>query len=80
MSATHVVLELVNHPDGFVVDFVQLNANTGSKPKQGSSWQATNSATVNLFSIPADVRTLDLTWAVQKVRTVEFLVKPPKPE
>jgi hypothetical protein len=80
MSATHVVLELVNHPDGFVVDFVQLNADTGWKPRESSNRQTTNSAGVYLFSIPADVRTLDLTWAVQKVRTVEFLVKPPKPE
>jgi hypothetical protein len=79
-SATHVVLELVNRPDGFVVDFVQLNANSGWKPKESSNRQTANSATMYLFSIPADVRTLDLTWAVQKVRTVEFLVKPPKPE
>jgi hypothetical protein len=80
MSATHVVVELVNHPDGFVVDFVQLNENTGWKPKEWSNGHTANSATLYLFSIPADVRTLDLSWAVQKVRTVEFLMKPPKPE
>jgi hypothetical protein len=31
-----------------------------------------------LTTIPADVQTVDITWAVQKTRTVEFLVKPPK--
>lgn len=79
MSATRVVVELVNPPEGWVVDFVQLNADTGWRPKEWSNWQTANSAVVTLFSIPPDVRSLDLTWAVQKVRTVEFLVKPPKP-
>lgn len=80
MSATRVVLELVNPPDGFVVDFMQLNADTGWKPQESSNRQTPNSAAVYLYSIPAEVRTLDLTWAVHKVRSVEFLVKPPKPE
>ncbi len=61
-------------------DGKQLNADTGWKPKESSNRQTANSAAVYLYSIPTDVRTLDLTWAVQKVRLVEFLVKPPKAE
>jgi hypothetical protein len=31
-----------------------------------------------LTTIPADVQTVNITWAVQRTRTVEFLVKPPE--
>jgi len=33
-----------------------------------------------LSYVPADVATVDIMWTVQKLRTVEFLVKPPKVE
>ena len=33
---------------------------------------------VSLRTVPADVKAVDITWAVQKTRLVEFLVKPPK--
>lgn len=79
-SATHVVAELLNPPDGFVVDYKQLKADTGWTPKESSNRLAADSATVFLYSIPANARTLDISWAVQKTRTVEFLVKPPKAE
>lgn len=77
-SATHVIAELLNPPDGFVVDFSQLKADTGWTPRERSNRLTTNSATAFLYSIPADARTMDISWAVQKTRTVEFLVKPPK--
>lgn len=76
--ATHVVAELVNQPEGYVVDSMELRADTGWIPKERINRLETNSATVFLESIPAVVRSLDITWVVQKTRTVEFFVKPPK--
>jgi hypothetical protein len=35
---------------------------------------------IYLKSIPTNAQTLDITWVVQKTRTVEFLVKPPNAE
>ena len=77
-SATHVIATLVNPPESFVVDYQQLQGDTGWTPTESGSSLTANSATVFLYSIPAGVRALDITWAVQKTRTVEFFVKPPK--
>ena len=76
-SATHVVVELANRPKDFVVDFLQFNADTGWKPNEWSQRRTTNSATAYLYSIPANVHALSMTWTVQQSRRVEFLVKPP---
>jgi hypothetical protein len=35
---------------------------------------------VVLPSVPAGVKTVNLTWAMQKMRSVEFLVKPRRAE
>jgi hypothetical protein len=78
ISATHIVVEMLNPPDGFVVGFDQLNTDTQWKPEEWGNRQKTNAAAIYLYSLPAEVRTLNLTWAVQKTRTVEFFVKPPK--
>jgi hypothetical protein len=75
--ATHATLELLNHPKDFAMDFVEINADTGWNPKELSFWHTTNSETVYLFSVPANVHTLNFTWAVQQQRRVEFMVKPP---
>jgi len=74
---THATVELVNHPKDFVVDFVALNADTGWKATEWSNRRTTDSHTVYLSSMPANVLTLNVTWAVQQQRTVEFMVKPP---
>ncbi len=44
----------------------------------GRSWTAT-SITVLLRSIPDGVESVDVTFAVQQTRTVEFLVRPTLP-
>ena len=76
-SMTHLIAEVVNQPEGYVVDFILLKADTGWTPRESASRQPTDSGNLFLYSIPADVRTLDISWAVQKTRTVEFFVKPP---
>ncbi len=76
---THLTLELLNPPEGFVADFFQLKSDTGWTTQWYNHRQrAMNSAAANLWAIPVNVRTLDLTWAVQKEHRVEFLIRPPQ--
>jgi hypothetical protein len=44
----------------------------------GLSLFSNRSAIMN--TIPTNATTMDFTFVVQKTRSVEFLVKPPKPE
>jgi hypothetical protein len=78
--AAHATVELLNPPEGVVVDWHEWKSGTSLTTVGTSSWRGTDSATVSSGSIPAGVRTLDISWAVQKSRTVEFFVKPPKVE
>jgi hypothetical protein len=73
-------VELPAQPDGVVVDFVEITTDTGEKPAypgQAAGWPF--GSILDLPSIPANVQTMDITWVVQKTRSVEFLVKPPQP-
>lgn len=76
-SSTHLVLELVNRPKDFVVDFIEVKGDTGWKPTEWSGWNSSAPPVIYLFSIPPNVSRLNVTWAVQKQRNVGFLVKPP---
>jgi hypothetical protein len=80
-GGTRIRVELPTHPDGFALDFVEITTDTREKPvKYGETWRSPFDRAVLLKSIPASVQTMDITWLVQKTRSVEFLVKPPKPE
>ena len=89
-------IQIPNGPDGVSLGFVQMTTDAGAEANADEITVARlNSAgfhdatgayrCVRLARFPAgvgqaSVRTVDITWAVQKTRTVEFLVKPPKME
>lgn len=74
---THITAELLNHPKDFDVNFLELIGDTGWKPNGYSMRRGPDSFIVYLSSMPANVLAVNLKWAVQQQRTVEFLVKPP---
>jgi hypothetical protein len=79
-------VETADGLDGVSFDFVQMTTDEGRKAVaeeivlRDPSRPTIVCRHVVLRSIPAAVKTVDVTWAVQKTRTVEFLVKPPKRE
>jgi hypothetical protein len=93
MSSIHYKIHAPPH--GVAVDLVRIRTETGGNvekfvPKTpsfvGASWAEgadvwdDSDHFVYMKSIPANAKTLDITWAVQKTRPVEFLVKPPSLE
>ncbi len=78
LPPTHVDIEILNHLEGLVVDFFRLKSDTGWTQTQWYNKRATNCTILYLYQLPRNVRTLDLTWSIQKKRTVEFLIKPPE--
>ncbi len=73
--------ELPAKPAGVALDLVEMNID--GQPAKMADYPPPYSdfaAHVNLASIPTNAQTADITFAVQKTRTVEFLVKPPKDE
>jgi len=74
---TMVAVELPDHPEGVAVDFVKMVADIGETfEKHGNSWKPFYRG-ASLKFIPTNAQTVDITWVVQKMRSVEFLVKPP---
>ena len=76
-SETRITVELTSHPAGVGLDFVGMVANTGWSLPAYSERQSDFLNEIRLNFIPTDATTVDITWAVQRLRTVEFLVKPP---
>ncbi len=74
--ATKIRIELPGKPKGVAIDFVDMTTDTGPAERYGYS---ASEFAYNLFvnSIPTNAHTIDITFAVQKTRSVEFLVKPP---
>lgn len=74
---TMVAVELPGHPESVAVDFVKMIADTGEVfEEHGNSWSPFYRG-ASLKFIPANAKTVDITWVVQKMRSVEFLAKPP---
>jgi hypothetical protein len=77
---TLVAVELPGHPEGVAVDFVKMVADTDEIfQEHGNTWRPFYRA-ASLRFIPSNVKTVDITWVVQKMRSMEFLVKPPLPD
>ena len=73
--ATEIHVELRGRPKDVALDFLDMTTDTGKPVTYGSSMR--NSAYVLLFrSIPTNSQTADITFVLQKTRTVEFTVKP----
>jgi hypothetical protein len=92
-SSIHFEIHAPAH--GVAVGLLRIRTDTGASvepfvpptpPFVGAPWAEGDYAWpdtaqfVAMKSIPGDAKTLDLTWVVQKTRSVEFFVKPPKGE
>ena len=73
-------VELPGKPAGVALDFLKITTDTGKVETAEAGYFAGDFDFVQcLQSIPSNAQTVDITLVVQKTRTVEFLVKPPKP-
>jgi hypothetical protein len=72
-----VCVEIPGEPEGFVLDPVEADTDAGPvKPFQiGDGAHGIHN--FNFISIPDNATRMDLTFALQKPRTVEFTFKPP---
>ena len=75
-----VNLVLPDHPGDVIAEWMKVETDTGEELKNygGSSSAEGESRYYN--SMPANARNMNITVSVQKMRTVEFLVKPPVPK
>ncbi len=68
-------------PVDIAMDVVALTADTGEKatasPGRPYVWQFPSQSGPRAESVPHNAKSVSVTVAVQKIRTVEFLVKPP---
>ena len=65
---------------GWTADIVEITADPGATHLFGTDNASLISSSVLLQSIPANVKFLNVKCVVQKLRSVEFFVEPPKPE
>jgi hypothetical protein len=78
-------LELLNAPEDLTAQIVRATADTGmqvtarhvTQPRPDGGNDLVEQ--LHILSVPANATAVDVTCAIQKKRTVEFLVKPPKP-
>ena len=78
-----ICFEVHSPRDGVAIDLLQIVTDTGWKFQAYKDYVNGGTESTPKFylkSIPTNAQTLDITWAVQKMRSVEFLVKPPQPE
>jgi hypothetical protein len=78
-------VELLNAPDGLAAEVNRATADTGMQLSVHQETEARPGGGQNeqfaiLSGVPSNATAVDLTCAIQKKRTVEFLVKPPKPQ
>jgi hypothetical protein len=77
---TIVQAYIPRHPAGVTVDLVRMVTDGGEEiPIVRNRWDPFSRET-ELAAIPTNTQTVNITWAVQKMRSVEFYVKPPKAE
>ena len=74
--SVQIVLDLPDQPAGVVADIVDVNTPLGRPNPVTALSGSANGPIFN--SLPANAGTMDITVAVQKPRTVEFYLKPPR--
>ncbi len=77
--ATQIRVELLGKPGGVALDFLDMTTDAGPVERYGYSY-LDSGYRLAVKSIPTNATTANITWVVQKTRTVEFLLKPPKIE
>jgi hypothetical protein len=76
---TRIRVELPSKPAGVALNYLDSTTDAGKPEHYGRS--EGDYYVEELFkSLPTNAQTVDITFVVQKTRSVEFLVKPPKPE
>jgi hypothetical protein len=82
-SSASIYFDLPGRPAGVAVDVLKIITDGGQSLRVGElsgNGGHQSNPIISLHSIPTNAQTVDITFIVQKTRTVEFLVKPPKPE
>ena len=75
-GTSRIRVELPGKPAGMALDF--LNMTIDAATTEPIHYSPLDSALVIfLQSMPTNAHTADITWVVQKTRTVEFMIKPP---
>jgi len=75
---TELRAELSGHPAGVAVDLLSVTTDAGDRlDVTGTGWW-TAQRVFWLKAIPTNAHTVDLTWVVQKTRSVEFTIAPPR--
>jgi hypothetical protein len=75
--SARIQIELPEKPASVAVDFAKIATDTGKEINiQYSSWGLFSRVTY-LATIPTDAQSVDIALVVQRMRSVEFFVKPP---
>jgi len=77
---SYVTFQFSGIPKGVAIDLLGIKDDAGKAGPFGSTWERSSCTVAFMASIPANVKTMDFSFVVQKTRAVEFLVKPPKRE
>ena len=72
-----VRVELPDKPSGFALDFVSAVTDTGTMVEKIRDSGDNSFLEVQFQRLPAQAKTVDLTFRLQRTRTVEFLFHPP---
>jgi hypothetical protein len=78
-TLSRIKVELPAKSEGVAVDFLETTPGVAAYPEL-SSYRSGSAYVFYLNSIPTNVPTMYFIFAVQKTRSVEFLVAPPKPK
>ena len=77
-TVQEIKVELPDPLKGVMVDLVKLTTDDGDQiTTMGLGWNPDQQTFSSVQLIPSNTKTVDLTLAVQKTRSVGFLVKPP---
>jgi hypothetical protein len=72
-----IALVLPDHPGDVIAEWMNVETDTGQDFKAYGSRSTAEGQSRSYDSMPTNARYLNVTVSVQKMRTVEFLVKPP---
>jgi len=69
-------LDVLNSPDDLIIDFAKVEKDSGGDITNFIRRSRSGNQGLLLESLPKDAKSLNITVSVQKMRSVEFLVKP----
>jgi hypothetical protein len=78
VAPTFIRLEIPSRRDGLAVDFVRLTSDAGDESRLSVNHWYPGGRLIGMTALSTNAKTVDITLSVQKTRSVEFLLKPPK--